>query len=108
MKTQISTLLGAEPARLLKAAFLGSLLPLGWLLFLILSDLKSFESWMFIPLVIIPSGGAAGGVLFCVVGFEWLSKGNKKIGPIILSTIAYFIVLWMSAVIAFNFTGHWD
>ncbi len=55
-----------------------------------------------------PHGGAVGGIFFFLMGFLWFPKGNQKLIAIIFSTILYFVAIWISAVIAFNFTGHWD
>lgn len=89
-------------------AILGALAPFSLLLFIVLTKEDVFESWMLVPLTIIPLGGAFGGVFFYLMGFVWFPFGKLKLIAIIFSTIFYFVALWLSAVIAFNFTGHWD
>jgi hypothetical protein len=63
---------------------------------------------MFLPLLIITSGGAVGGIFFYLMGFHWFPTGNKKLIAIILSIILYFVTLWISAVLAFALTGDWN
>ncbi|MDP2042843.1 MAG: hypothetical protein Q8S14_08535 [Algoriphagus sp.] len=89
-------------------ALLGAIAPFSLLLFIILTKEDMLELWMLVPLILIPLGGAAGGVFFYLMGFLWFPKGNQKLIAIIFSTLLYFVALWISAVIAFNFTGHWD
>ncbi len=89
-------------------ATLGASLPLAWILFVILIKEDVFESWMLSPLIIIPLGGAVGGIFFYLMGFRWFPKGNKKLIAIIFSIIFYFVALWISAVMAFAITGDWD
>ncbi len=93
---------------LILPASLGAFLPLAWLLFIILTKEDHFEFWMYYPLTIIPIGGAIGGALFYLMGFQWFPTGNRKLIAIISSTILYFVALWISAVMAFAITGHWD
>lgn len=98
--------------QLQKNIFLSSLvgagLPLTYILFIIFFKEDLFEKWMLIPLTLIPLGGAFGGIFFYLMGFHWFPNERKKILAIIFSTIIYFICLWLSAVLAFNFTGHWN
>lgn len=89
-------------------ALLGAFAPLALLLFIILTKEDVFESWMLVPLTLIPLGGAVGGVIFYLMGFVWFPFGKQKLIAIILSTIFYFVALWMAAVLAFNFTGRFD
>ncbi len=99
---------GIDPKNLGLPALLGSILPLALLLFLIISSGDSFELWMAAPLTIIPAGGAFGGVFFYLMGFHWFPRGTQKLIAVIFSILVYFVILWLSAVIAFNFTGRWD
>lgn len=99
---------GLELKKLTIPCALGASAPLALLLFIILTKEDVFESWMLVPLTLIPLGGAVGGLFFYLMGFVWFPTGNKKLIAVIFSTIIYFVVLWLSAVIAFNFTGHWD
>ena len=93
---------------LLLPAILGASIPFALLSFIILTKEEVFESWMYLPLLIIPSGGAAGGVFFYLMGFHWFPTGNQKLIAIIFSTLLYFVALWMSSVMAFALTGHWN
>ena len=93
---------------ILQSSLIGASFPLTYILFIIFFKEDIFEKWMLIPLIIIPLGGAFGGILFYLMGFHWFPNGRKKILAIIFSTIIYFICLWLSAVLAFNFTGDWD
>ena len=89
-------------------ALLGAIAPFSILLFIILTKEEIFETWMLIPLILIPLGGVFGGIFFYLMGFIWFPNGRKKLISIIFSTILYFVAIWLSGVIAFNFTGHWD
>ncbi len=93
---------------LIAPALLGASAPFALLLFIILTKEDVFESWMWVPLILIPMGGAVGGLFFYLMGFVWFPKGNQKLIAVIFSTLLYFVAIWISAVIAFNFTGHWD
>ncbi|AMQ56442.1 hypothetical protein [Algoriphagus sanaruensis] len=89
-------------------AILGASLPLALLLFLILNKPGIFESWMYLPLTIIPFGGAVGGTFFYLMGFHWFPEGSKKLAALIFSTLLYFFGIWISSVMAFAITGHWN
>lgn len=98
-----------QPIQTLAApAILGATPPLLLLLFLILSQEEHFESWMAIPLLLIPTGGALGGIFFFLMGFVWYPRGKKKLLAVILSTAIYIVALWLSAVLSFSISGHWD
>ncbi|MCH7399860.1 hypothetical protein MM236_17835 [Belliella sp. DSM 107340] len=99
---------GIKPKNLLLAALLGAFLPFAVLVLIILTKEDVFETWMLFPLTIIPAGGAFGGVFFYQMGFQWFSVGAKKLIAVIFSTVLYFVLLWMSAVLVFAITGHWD
>ncbi|MFC3415464.1 hypothetical protein [Algoriphagus hitonicola] len=108
MKNTSSSFLPFRPKELLLPALLGASLPLAWLLFIILTKGDLFETWMYYPLIIIPLGGSAGGIFFFLMGFKWFPKGNQKLVAVIFSTILYFVAIWISAVMAFAVTGHWN
>lgn len=108
MNKQNNFLHGLDVKTLGIPALLGASLPFSLLLFIILTKEGHFETWMLAPLILIPLGGAFGGFFFYLMGFEWFPTGNKKLVAIIFSTIFYFVLLWLSSVIAFNFTGQWD
>lgn len=92
----------------IKAALIGASIPLLYILFIIVTKEDVFENWMFIPLVLIPVGGGFGGAFFYLMGYQWFPEGRKRILAMILSTLIYFLALWLSAVMAFNLTGSWD
>lgn len=108
MKNLLHSLLGLHPKSLILPAILGALVPTSLLTFLIIANSANYVLWMAIPLLIIPAGGATGGIFFYLMGFQWFPKGNQKLIAILASILVYFVVVWMSSVIAFNFTGHWD
>jgi hypothetical protein len=87
---------------------LGAGMPLILLVFILLTREDSVETWMFFPLLIIPSGGAVGGIFFYLMGFRWFPYGYPKLIAVLFSTLTYFFILWFSAVIAFALTGHWN
>lgn len=89
-------------------ALLGAIAPFSLLLFIILTKEEILESWMLIPLIFIPLGGAVGGVIFYLMGFVWFPKGNQKLIAIIFSTLLYFIAIWISSILAFTLTGDWN
>ncbi|PRY88915.1 hypothetical protein [Mongoliibacter ruber] len=94
--------------RVLLPTIIGGSLPLAFLLFIILTKEEYFETWMIYPMTIIPLGGALGGAIFFLLVFHRYRVGTKKVFAIIFSIIIYLVSLWISAIIAFNFTGHWD
>ena len=108
MKNQSLPFLPSRLRDLLLPAILGASLPLAWLLFVILTKENLFETWMFYPLTIIPFGGAVGATFFYLMGFQWFPEGSKKLIAILFSTLVYFFGLWISAVMAFAITGHWN
>lgn len=108
MKTTIEFLKGVQPKSAFIAGIIGASIPLSWLLFLILVKSEFFESWMLVPLTFIPLGGVFGGLFFYLMGFVWFPTGKSKLAAIIFSTFLYFVAIWLSAVFAFNITGHWD
>jgi hypothetical protein len=108
MKTTIEFLKGFQTKSALIAGIIGAIIPFSWLMFLILVKSDLFESWMLIPLTFIPLGGVFGGIFFYLMGFVWFPTGSKKLIAIIFSTLLYFVAIWLSAVLAFSVTGHWD
>lgn len=108
MKNTTQILSGVSLKNLGIAGLLGALAPFSLLLFIILTKEEMIELWMFVPLTLIPLGGALGGVFFFLMGFQWFPKGNQKLIAIISSTIIYFLAIWIFAVLAFNSIGQWD
>lgn len=54
-------------------ALLGAIAPFTLLLFIILTKEDLLEAWMLVPLILIPAGGAIGGVFFYLMdscGFQ--------------------------------------
>ncbi|GAB3218596.1 hypothetical protein J0A67_03075 [Algoriphagus aestuariicola] len=106
---KLNDFLPGQPVKSLSLpALLGAFPPFALLLFVILTKEDVFESWMLAPLTIIPLGGAFGGVFFYLMGFVWFPSGKNKLFAVIISTILYFVALWISSVLAFSITGHWD
>lgn len=108
MKTNIEFLKGFQLKSALVAGIIGASIPFSWLMFLILVKSEIFESWMWTPVIFIPLGGVFGGLFFYLMGFVWFPSGKPKLAAIIFSTLLYFVTIWLSAVFAFNLTGHWD
>ncbi|SHO64235.1 hypothetical protein [Algoriphagus zhangzhouensis] len=108
MKNQLKSLLGLELKSLLLPSFLGAIIPSSLLIFLMIANPESFELWMLFPLLIIPTGGAIGGIFFYLMGFHWFPKGNQKLIALIFSCLIYVFIIWIFSVMAFNITGHWD
>lgn len=108
MKNQLKSILGLDPKSLLLPALLGAIIPSALLVFLIIANRNSYETWMALPLLIIPFGGALGGIFFYLMGFHWFPRGNQKLIALIFSCVIYFICLWFFSVLAFSITGHWD
>ncbi|WP_057935714.1 hypothetical protein [Algoriphagus resistens] len=108
MKTNIEFLRGFKPKSAFVAGLIGASIPLSWLAFIILTKEDLFEAWMLIPLTFIPFGGIFGALFFYLMGFVWFPTGNKKLVALMFSTLIYFIAIWISAVLAFSVTGHWD
>lgn len=108
MKHQLKSLLGLELKSLLLPSFLGALIPSALLIFLIIANSARYEPWMILPLLIILSGGALGGIFFYLMGFHWFPKGNQKLIALIFSCLIYVFIIWIFSVLAFNITGHWD
>lgn len=108
MKTNLELLQGYKTKSAIAAGLIGAIIPLSWLTFIIIIKEDLLEKWMLFPLIIIPSGGIIAGVFFYLMSFVWFPSGKKKLAATIFSTIAYFIVIWLSAVMAFSLTGDWD
>lgn len=108
MTKQFEFLKVINPKSFSLSSLIGASLPLSFILFIIATKEDSLEAWMFIPLTIIPIGGAFGGIFFYLMGFLWFPTGKQKLIAIIFSTLVYFVAIWLSAVMAFNLTGDWD
>lgn len=108
MKSSIEFLQGIKTKSAIVAGIIGASIPLSWLTFIILTREDLFETWMLIPLTFIPFGGIVGGLFFYLMGFVWFPTGGKKLAAIIFSVLIYFVALWLSSVLAFSATGHWD
>ncbi len=86
---------------------IGAGIPLCLLLFILLTKEPHLEPWMLIPLTIIPSGGALGGATFYLLIFLF-PNSPRKLPAIVTGILLYSFILWLSAICAFNLTGHWD
>jgi len=108
MKTNLEFFQGMKAKSTLVAGLIGASIPLSWLTFILLTKEDLFETWMLVPLTIIPFGGVFGGIFFYLMGFIWFPTGGQKLTAIIFSTLMYFVAVWISSVLAFSITGHWD
>ncbi|MBB6327350.1 hypothetical protein FHS59_002993 [Algoriphagus iocasae] len=108
MNTKVEFLKGFQLKSALAAGIIGASIPFSWLMFLILVKSEIFESWMWVPLTFIPLGGVFGGLFFYLMGFVWFPTGRQKLAAIIVSTLLYFVAIWLSAVFSFSLVGLWD
>jgi len=97
-----------SPKRLLKPALLGAAMPLAYLLYIIISKEDQFETWMSIPLVMIPLGGAIGGIVFFTLQKLPVTKPIQIVALALVGILLYGLCLWISSILAFNLTGDWD
>lgn len=64
--------------------------------------------WVSLPMATVPIGGALGAMFYYLMVKVWFRSGWKKVFATIFSILVYLIFLWLSLVIAFSITGHWD
>ena len=96
---------GAGIALVLVIVFLSIIFSIGSVL-----NGKNFwqRIWEFFPLVTGTVGGALGGMIYYVIVQAWYSAKWQKTLATILSTLIYFVILWLSLVAGFSATGLWD
>lgn len=100
-----------QPASLVKPLLIGAGIAL-ILILLFLSGVKEpnpdwGKFWMIKPLIIVPLTGVLGGAFYYLMNY--LSRQGKlnSTVAIILSLIAYVIILWMGTVVGLDGTL-WD
>ena len=64
--------------------------------------------WIFMPLVTVTISGAIGGVFYFIFDQLGPAKGWSKVLFRILGILFYIAILWISLVLAYSITGHWD
>lgn len=64
--------------------------------------------WIFMPVVTVTISGAIGGVFFFIFDQLGPEKGWSKVVFRILGIAFYAGILWLSLVLAYSITGHWD
>lgn len=91
-----------------KRVWQGTLLGLGLAtVFFVFFGLASGE-WILMPLVTVSISGAIGGVFFFIFDQLGPEKGWLKVIFRILGFAFYAGILWLSLVLAYSITGHWD
>jgi hypothetical protein len=65
-------------------------------------------SWVFIPMAAVTVGGAFGGAFYCFMDLFRNQGGWKKGLANVASVLAYFIILYMSLILALSAIGLWD
>ena len=91
-----------------KRVWQGTLLGLGLATVFFLFFGIAGGEWIFMPLVTVGISGAIGGVFFFIFDQLGPEKGWPKIVFRILGFAFYAGVLWLSLVLAYSITGHWD
>ena len=64
--------------------------------------------WIFMPVITVAISGAIGGVFFFIFDQLGPAKGWPKVVFRILGFAFYAGILWLSLVLAYSITGHWD
>ncbi|MCE2613201.1 hypothetical protein LVD13_09480 [Flavobacteriaceae bacterium D16] len=64
--------------------------------------------WIIMPMVTVTLSGAIGGVFFFIFDQLGPAKGWPKVFFRILGFLFYTGILWLSLVLAYSITGHWD
>ena len=96
------------PIPLSKRVWHGASLGLGLAtVFFLFFGIASRE-WIFMPLITVTISGAIGGVFYFVFDQLGPAKGWPKVLFRILGILLYLAILWLSLVLAYSITGHWD
>ena len=109
-QTNNKTALHVQKAPLLKSILTGAGIALIVILFFIVgaeSDPDWPNLWRIKPLILTPLAGAFGGILFYFSNHLLQRIGLHKVVTIIISMLAYLIVLWLGTVLGLNGTM-WD
>lgn len=64
--------------------------------------------WIFMPVVTVSISGAIGGVFFFIFDQLGPPRGWQKMLFRCLGILFYIGILWLSLVLAYSITGHWD
>ena len=108
MTDQTNTQKRSSSNSLIKRIWQGTLLGLGLAtVFFIFFGITSGE-WILMPLVTVGISGAIGGVFFFIFDQLGPEKGWLKVVFRILGFAFYVGILWLSLVLAYSITGHWD
>ena len=91
-----------------KRVWQGTLLGLGLAtVFFVFFGIASGE-WIILPLVTVGISGAIGGVFYFIFDQLGPDKGWLKVVFRMLGMAFYAGILWLSLVLAYSITGHWD
>ncbi len=64
--------------------------------------------WIFMPVVTVTISGAIGGVFYFIFDQLGPARGWPKVLFRLLGFAFYAGILWLSLVLAYSITGHWD
>ena len=99
---------GKSPDSLSNRVWQGTLLGLGLAtVFFVFIGFSSGE-WNIMPLVTVGISGAIGGVFFFILDQLGPKEGWLKVVFRLLGFAFYAGILWLSLVLAYSITGHWD
>ncbi len=108
MTTEMKSRQNALSVPLSKRVWQGVLLGLGLAtVFFVFFGVVSGE-WILMPLITVTISGAIGGVFYFIFDQLGPAKGWLKILFRILGMLFYVGILWLSLVLAYSITGHWD
>ena len=108
MVTNTDTKEKGSSSSLRKRVWQGTLLGLGLsTVFFVFFGITRGE-WLLMPLVTVGISGAIGGVFYFIFDQLGPAKGWPKVVFQILGIAFYIGILWLSLVLAYSITGHWD
>ena len=96
---------------LIKRALQGAVIALVLITVFILGALTAngnTGNWVFLPIAAVTVGGAFGGAFYCFMGLFRNQGGWKKVLADVASVLVYFIILYMSLILALSALGLWD
>jgi hypothetical protein len=96
---------------LIKRAIQGAAIALVLITVFILGALTAnanIGNWVFIPMAAVTVGGAFGGAFYCFMGLLRNQGGWKKFLANVVSVLAFFVMCYMSLILALNALGLWD
>ena len=65
-------------------------------------------AWQLLPIITVTIGGAGGGILFYLFLRLFPTSGRTKTLMLILASLGYMVILWMSLILGFSATGLWN